>query len=131
RFDVLGVQVSAVDYESAVTSIITAAAQKRPLAVSALAVHGVMTGALDPQHRFRLNQFDLITPDGQPVRWAIRFLHGARLPDRVAGPDLSARILQRAEEQGHSIFLFGSTRGVLEALVAALRKRHPKLAIAG
>ena len=41
------------------------------MAVSALAVHGVMTGVLNSTQRYRLNQFDLLVPDGQPVRWAL------------------------------------------------------------
>ncbi len=123
--------VNAIDYEGAVSRIMAAASERRALAVSALAVHGVMTGALDRSHLFRLNAFDLIVPDGQPVRWALRFLHGIRLPDRVAGPDLSVKILDRAEAEGRSIFLFGSSKDVLEALLAALRKRHPRLLVAG
>jgi N-acetylglucosaminyldiphosphoundecaprenol N-acetyl-beta-D-mannosaminyltransferase len=59
--DVLGISIDAVDYEAAVERVITAAKEQRPLAVSALAVHGVMTGVLDPAHKFRLNKFDLLT----------------------------------------------------------------------
>jgi len=44
------------------------------VAVSALAVHGVMSGALDREQRYRLNHFDLLVPDGQPVRWALKWL---------------------------------------------------------
>lgn len=76
----LGVNVSAVDYESAAATVIEAARLRRPLAVSSPAVHGVMTGALDPTHRFRLNHFDLLTPDGQPVRWVLRLLYGSGCP---------------------------------------------------
>ena len=33
--------------------------------MSALAVHGVMSGARDKVHSYRLNRFDMLTPDGQ------------------------------------------------------------------
>ncbi|HEX6962804.1 MAG TPA: glycosyltransferase, partial [Lacipirellula sp.] len=69
KHNLLGVQVSAVDYAGAVARIIGAARERRPLAVSALAVHGVMTGVLDAEHRYRLNRLDVVCPDGQPVRW--------------------------------------------------------------
>jgi UDP-N-acetyl-D-mannosaminuronic acid transferase (WecB/TagA/CpsF family) len=59
KHNLLGVKVDAVDYTAAVAKIIAAARASQPLAVSALAVHGVMTGVLDPAHRYRLNQFDL------------------------------------------------------------------------
>ena len=63
--NIAGVLVNAIDYEAAVAKIIDAAKAKQPMAVSALAVHGVMTGVQDPVHRYRLNHFDLICPDVQ------------------------------------------------------------------
>ena len=85
----LGVSVDVVNYQGAVDRIISAARERNALSVSALAVHGVMTGALDPVQKYRLNRFGLVAPDGQPVRWALRILHGEKLPDRVYGPNLS------------------------------------------
>ena len=86
KHSILGINVHAVDYEFAVAKITRAAVQHQPCAVSALAVHGVMTGLFDPIHARRLNGLDLVVPDGQPVRGALWFLHGKRLPDRVAAP---------------------------------------------
>ena len=65
---VVGVMVDAVDYDAALARIMAAAHNRSPYIVSALAVHGVMTGVQDDAHKFRLNAFDLIVPDGQPVR---------------------------------------------------------------
>ncbi len=129
--NVLGVLVDAVDYEGAVERIATAARQRQPLATSALAVHGVMTGVLDPAHRYRLNRLDLVVPDGQPVRWALNLLHGAQLPDRVYGPTLMLRTCERAAAEGLPIFLFGGTQALLDQLQAKLGERFPRLQIAG
>src|SRR5262249_42906171 len=96
KLNVLGVQICPVDYAAAVERIISTALQSQPLAVSALAVHGVMTGFLDQTHRYRLNHFDLVVPDGQPVRWALGWLHNQKLPDRVYGPTLMQHVCQRA-----------------------------------
>ncbi|MCA9178109.1 MAG: WecB/TagA/CpsF family glycosyltransferase [Planctomycetales bacterium] len=131
RHSVLGVNISALDYEAAVDQIASAARELRPLAVSALAVHGLMTGALDKQHRFRLNQFDILAPDGQPVRWALRWLHGVSLPDRVYGPTLMLKTCERAACDGLPIYLFGGTRELLDDLQASLLSRYPNLPIAG
>jgi exopolysaccharide biosynthesis WecB/TagA/CpsF family protein len=131
RHPVLGVQVDAVDYDAAVARIVDAAAARRPCAVSALAVHGLMTGALDPVHARRLNGLDLVVPDGQPVRWALGWLHGRRLPDRVYGPELVLRVAAAFAERGLGLFLYGSTPAVLDELAAALARRFPRLRIAG
>src|SRR5579859_1801823 len=91
KHNILGVLIDAVDYEESVEFIIRAAQEKRAATISALAVHGLMTGVLDQEHRFRLNAFDLLVPDGQPVRWALKALHGKSLPSRVYGPNLTLR----------------------------------------
>ncbi|MDG6101198.1 WecB/TagA/CpsF family glycosyltransferase [Dactylosporangium aurantiacum] len=129
--NVLGVQVSAVDYDSAVDKVMSAAREGRSLAVTALAVHGVMTGVQDRAHGARLNAFDLVTPDGQPVRWALNLLHRARLADRVYGPELTLRVLRASAEQGLPVYLYGSTQQTLELLVSKLHERFPALKIAG
>lgn len=129
--NILGAWIDAVDYEAAVTKIITAAQERKAFAVSALAVHGVMTGVLDRTHLYRLNRFDLLVPDGHPVRWALNWLHGAHLPDRVYGPNLMLRVCARAATDGLPIYLYGSTPDVLEKLSRNLRARFPNLLIAG
>jgi exopolysaccharide biosynthesis WecB/TagA/CpsF family protein len=129
--NVLGVMIDAVDYEAAVDRIIRAAEDRRPYAVSALAVHGVMTGVDDDEHRYRLNRLDLVTPDGQPVRWALNLLHKTGLKDRVYGPNLTLRVIEAAAERGLPIFFYGSRPEVLELLVANMTERFPGLKVAG
>ena len=105
--NVLGILVDAVDYDGAIDRIVEAAEAGKSLTVSALAVHGVMTGVADSSHRYRLNHLDLVVPDGQPVRYA---LNAAR---------------------GIPIFLYGSRPEVLDALRTRLSARFPALIIAG
>lgn len=131
RFNVLGVNVHAVDYEAAVSRVIRAATARRPCTVSALAVHGVMTGAQDEVHRRRLNGLDLTVPDGQPVRWALALLHKQRLPDRVYGPTLMLKVAEAAAREGIPVYLYGSTPETIELLADRLVTRIPGLRIVG
>ncbi len=131
RHLVLGVRINAVDYEAAVRSVISAAKQRRAMTVTCSAVHGVMLGALDREHRARLNAFDLIVPDGQPVRWALRWRHGVRLPDRVRGVDFLLALCERAAEEQVPIFLFGNRREILDRLALELVQRFSSRVIAG
>jgi exopolysaccharide biosynthesis WecB/TagA/CpsF family protein len=129
--NLLGVLVDAVDYEAAVEKIIAGAKRQQPMAVSALAVHGVMTGVSDAAHRYRLNHLDLVAPDGQPVRWALNLLHGAALSDRVYGPTLALKVCEAAAREKLAIFLYGSRENVLKKLAKNLTTRFPGLTIAG
>ena len=131
KHSVLGVLVDSIDYEHAVDQILQAARQGRPFSVSALAVHGVMTGVADPEHRYRLNHFDLICPDGQPVRWALNLLHNQSLSERVYGPRLMLEVCRNAAQNNIPIYLYGSTEDTLAALQENLCRRFSGLVIAG
>lgn len=131
KASVLGVLVDALDYEAAASKVLVAARERRPLALTALAVHGVMTGVQDRAHGARLNSFDVVAPDGQPVRWALNTLHHAALADRVYGPQLTLHVLAAAAAEGLPVYLYGSTRPTLDRLTAALTELFPKLDIAG
>ena len=131
RHPVLGVGVWAVDYDYAVDRVIAAAKDSRPYSVGALAVHGVMTGHLDDEHARRLNSLDLVVPDGQPVRWALNWLHGTGIPDRVTGPELTLRVLAACERERLPVYFYGSRREVLDRLTSKLGERYPDLIVAG
>lgn len=129
--NILGILIDDANLETATEIVMDAARQRIPMSVSAMAVHGVMEGVLDPEHRYRLNHLDLAVADGQPVRWALNHLHSAGLQQRVYGPSLTLAVLARAEQEGLPVYFFGSTNGILELLCGNLRQRFPKLQIAG
>ncbi|MFE5484031.1 WecB/TagA/CpsF family glycosyltransferase [Streptomyces sp. NPDC056527] len=129
--NVLGVLVDQTTYQQAVDAVVDAARHGRPFALTALAVHGVMTGVLDHEHGARLNSFDLVTPDGQPVRWALNALHRAGLTERVSGPTLTLRVLRAAADEGLPVYLYGSTEQTLDRLALNLQNTLPALKIAG
>lgn len=128
---VLGIGIDATTYDDVVERVFDAARTATGLSVSATAVHGVMEGVHDPEHAARLNAFDILTPDGQPVRWALNWLHGTKLRERVYGPELMLRCCARAAEEGFPIYLYGSTRDVLVPLKRNLEARFPSLRVAG
>jgi len=129
--NILGVGISAVDYDFAVNKILDCAQAGVGCKTTALAVHGVITGALDREHRHRLNTFDLVTPDGQPVRWALNLLYGSKLRDRVYGPSLSYMVCQAAARDGVSVYFYGSKETVLQKLCQRMQELCPGLKIAG
>jgi N-acetylglucosaminyldiphosphoundecaprenol N-acetyl-beta-D-mannosaminyltransferase len=131
KHNVAGVRVDAVDYEAAVEKVIRAAHDCRPLAVAAVSVHGVMISVRDKTHRYRLNALDLVVPDGQPVRWALNRIHGARLRERVYGPQLTWEVCRRAAAEGLPIFILGAHEELLVALRKRMTEKLPRLIIAG
>ena len=126
-----GVGVSATTYDEVVEKVMSAAAAGQPGLLTFAAVHCVMCGVQDPAHRERLNAFNVVAPDGQPVRWSLNFLHKAGLSDRVYGPELTRRVCKAAAERGVSIYLYGATPQVLDQLRQNLLAMFPALKFAG
>ena len=131
KFDLFGVGVSATSYDEAVEAIMQAARRPAPAVVSLHAVHALVTASRDPALRRKVSSFQIIAPDGQPVRWALNLLHRTGLRDRVYGPELALRLCRRAAREGVSIYLYGSTPEVLDKLRENLTAMFPALRIAG
>lgn len=129
--NILGVNVDVIDYEGALARILDAAKNRQPLAVTATAVHGLMEGAADAEHRYRLNQLELVVPDGQPVRWALNLFHSANLDDRVYGPNLMLKVCRLAADNNLSVYFLGGTDELLTKLTENLTGQFPNLEIAG
>jgi N-acetylglucosaminyldiphosphoundecaprenol N-acetyl-beta-D-mannosaminyltransferase len=129
--NLFGVEVTSTTYDDAVEVILQAAQNRQPAVVSLHAVHAVVTASDDLALREKVNRFQMIAPDGQPVRWALNWLYGAGLKDRVYGPELTLRLCRAAADHGVPIYLYGSSPEVIESLCRNLRQMFPRLIIAG
>lgn len=131
KHNLLGVLVDGIDYDAAVEKILDAARSGRPYGVTALAVHGLIEATRDPELRHRINDLELVTPDGQPARWALNGLHDLELEERCYGPTLMLHVCEAAVPADLPVYLYGSEGHVLEALAERLLERFPGLRIAG
>src|SRR5437879_3535699 len=131
RHDVFGVRVSATSYDEVVAWCLDRARQNKGGIIDLMPVHGLISAVRDEKYRDKMNAFDVIAPDGQPVRWALNKFHKCKLDDRVYGPELTMRLCRAAAERGVAVYFYGATTEVLEALCAKLRRAFPSLKIAG
>jgi exopolysaccharide biosynthesis WecB/TagA/CpsF family protein len=127
----LGVRVSVTDYAAVTRAVIERARARASLLVAALDVHSLVQAHDDDAYAAALNTFDIVAPDGQPVRWGLRWTRQAALADRVYGPTLMLDVCAAAEREGLAIFLYGSRPETLRALERRLSQRFPRLRIAG
>lgn len=93
-------------------------------------VHGLVTAVYDKEFNDAIRTFDMVCPDGQPVRWALNKFHKKGLKDRVYGPTLTLHVLKQAEKEGLSVYFYGSKQHVLDALKSKLLEKFPNLKIA-
>src|SRR3954469_3350817 len=131
KLDVFGVHVSPTSYAEAVDTAIAAARARQSSVIACHAAHAIVTASNNPELRSKVNRFDMITPDGQPVRWALNLIHGAKLSERVYGPELTLRLCEAAAREKVGIYLYGGTSRSLSLLQQKLLARFPDLVISG
>ncbi len=128
----MGVAVSATNYQETVDRLFEAAHDDIPAVASFHAAHAIVCASTDPELRERVNSFQIVAPDGQPVRWALNALHDTKLEERVYGPETMRCVCERAAVEGTPIYLYGGAdQQVLDKLIAELEKRFPGIKIAG
>src|SRR5881392_2131520 len=67
RHDIFGVRVSATCYDEVVAWCIDRARQGKAGMVDLMAVHSLVTATQTPDYLAKINRFDIVAPDGQPV----------------------------------------------------------------
>ena len=91
--------------------------------------HTLNLAYADASFRFALCASDWVFGDGTGVRWAVRFLHGARLRDNVNGTDLVPALLRR--DLGLRYYLLGGSAAASERAAAHARSAFPGWQLVG
>lgn len=131
KINLFGVGITPTTYAEATQKIIEAALVGQHTLVSCFSTHALIEASRTSFSRKVATNFDMITPDGQPVRWAMNLLHHTGLEDRVYGPELTLRLCREATKQNLSVYFYGSTEAVIKALQTKLTAQFPRLRIAG
>lgn len=128
--DVLGVKISPIDMDQAVSTIENWIESKTQNYVCIAGVHGVMASQSDGALREIYAKAGLATPDGMPLVWMARRL-GFENTQRVYGPDLMRVLTARSESRGYRHFYYGGGDGLAEKLAMVLKAQHPNLNVVG
>ena len=130
RHTLFGLSLDAVTMSQTLDRIGEMVRSRRPHRIATANVDFVVRARHDSTFASILNQNDLVACDGTPLVWASRWF-GKALPERVAGSDLTPRLLEEAARRGWRVYFLGGAPEVLTAAVENVKKTHPGLAIAG
>ncbi len=130
RVNVLGVGISPLTRDQAVTTMEGWIRLRDRQYVCVSGIHGVMESQRDAQLRGIHNAAGMVTPDGMPLVWLSR-LKGFSFVERVYGPDLLLAFCERSVPAGYRHFFYGGGPGVAERLIERLRARFPGLRVVG
>jgi N-acetylglucosaminyldiphosphoundecaprenol N-acetyl-beta-D-mannosaminyltransferase len=121
-------RVDATSYAEATEAIVDMAESGRGGMTCIATVHMVMEGRDDPVFQRLVNAAELVTPDGMPLVWALRWL-GVPGAERVYGPELTPHVCAWAAAEGLCVGFYGGRPDVLDALVHNLVARFPGLRV--
>ena len=129
--ELLGLSFDAVTMEAAVARCLDfCRAPRTPhTVITANASHLCMMRR-DPELARACRAGHLILADGMSVLWSLR-ASGRKIPERVTGVDLMARLLAAAGQHKLRVYFLGAKREVVMALVEQTRVQYPGIEIAG
>jgi N-acetylglucosaminyldiphosphoundecaprenol N-acetyl-beta-D-mannosaminyltransferase len=129
RFRVLGVRVDAVTPQSVIESLESAIAAQAKTYVVFSTVSSILNARDDAGMFAAIEDAGTVTPDGMPLVWLGRRRSRADI-DRVYGPDFMTEFIGK-DPGSLRHFFYGGAPGVADEMAARLRRRWPKLVVAG
>ena len=126
---ILDVRIDATSYADATERILAWSRRGESGYVCCAAVNNIMEARRSPEYREVMDRAELVTSDGMPLVWMLRWL-GARSATRVYGPDLMSVLLQAASGAGIPVGFYGGTEAVLARLVTSVQQRVPGIEVA-
>lgn len=130
RLNVLSIPVNTGAYAEFVEQIVLAATTKQSEYACVANVHMLIEAYKNKRFAHVVKNAGYVTPDGKPLTWAIRLLHGVK-QERVAGMDLLPDLLRAAEANNLSVFFYGGTSDLLRKTDDYLKENFTYLKTAG
>lgn len=131
KYDLFGVGVSGVTPQETLDFVMEKAKKRISTCIDHMPVHGLITASRDREFNKSIQKFDIVAPDGHPVRIALNHFYGIGLKKRVYGPDFMLDVCAEADRQQIPVFLYGATNETLVRLQTSLCKRYHGLIISG
>jgi len=127
---VLGLPVDLVRREEILAAAPAMAREGRCHHLVALNPIKVMRALREPELRAAIEEASVVYPDGVGITWALRKLHGARVPV-LPGCELMDELLKLAGRERWRVFLVGARPEILAAVEERLARENPRLEVAG
>ena len=130
RKRVVSIDVSIVSYQHALENVMQLAKGRTTSYACFSNVHMVIEAYQSAEFQKMVNEATFAFADGMPLVFSLRWLYNIR-QERIAGMDFMGDILKKCDEEGLSIFLFGSTQPILESLQRYISATFPQVKLAG
>lgn len=130
RIDVLGVGFDNITKQQAVEKAFELQREHLGRYVVTPNPEIVMLARDDAEMREAVENADLVIPDGIGVIYGAKIL-GTPLREKIPGIDFTTALMEKMQQEGRSVFLFGAKPGVAEKARENLSAQYPGLNFVG
>ena len=128
---IIDINVSALDYSSALCEISYWIDKGIKEYVCVSAVHLLMECQKDLKLREGVNKAGMVTTDGMPLVWVMKYLWGFKKIERIYGPDLMLKLCKLSLKKNYKVFLLGGSKGESSLVAEELKRKFKNLKIVG
>lgn len=130
KLKIISLHINHLSFTESLEQVTEWALKKRASYICFANVHMTVEACKDSSFAENVNNADLVLADGKPIALACKILYH-KPQERISGMDFTPRILQKAHEDKLSVFVYGSTREVHNALIEQINFKYPDIILAG
>lgn len=130
RIDILGVGFDNITKTEAVDHAFSIQPEHKAYYVVTPNPEIVMRARADKEMLSAVEDAEMVIPDGIGVIYGAKIL-GTPMKERVPGIDFTSALMEKMNEEGRSVFLFGSKPGVADKAAENLAEKYPGIRFVG
>jgi len=130
KFKIISLSVDHLGFNESLDRVMEFALKKKSSYICFANVHMTIEAYKDKSFLEKVNNADLVLADGKPIAFACKLLHHKK-QERISGMDFTPCILEKANEKNLSVFIYGSTAGVIAAMNEKITLNFPRIHFAG
>lgn len=130
RFPIFNTYVDALTMDETVEAVEKIIRERKPTQHVVINASKINLMQKDKKLTEIVNACPIINADGASIVWAAKIF---KIPvkERVTGIDLFLELIQKAEQKGYRVFLFGAKEEVVKRVERVFQKKYKNLHIAG
>lgn len=130
RLKIISLNITHTTFQNCLDQVIELGITKTNSFVCFANVHMTVEAYKDKSFANDLTKATVIAADGKPVAMACKWLYKKK-QERIAGMDFMPALIRKLNDKSATIFLYGSTENVLEAIVQKIKREFTGIKIAG
>lgn len=130
KLQIISLSVHHISFAKSLEQVMKYALERRQSYICFANVHMTIEACNDKSLLEKLNNADLVLADGKPIALACKLLHHKK-QERISGMDFTPLILAKANEKSLSVFIYGSTHDVINAMKEKITTDFPNIDLAG